>query len=652
MDSIACNGHGQCPTGYHCELSSGQSVGTGSVCVPGEATAAGFGASVQRVVFASIDSSLGLLGALHTSHAEFSGIQEAINEDVLGIPLLLDVGVQEGTNQPQARYRATGDSFYSALEWQYLGPEERPAVSFVADSLADRSAVDVGASAFGPNGVSNRLDAESLHCGQAKIVPLDNSPHTFAEGAGWQVESMFTSGGAASGPAMPTLPAPQGGQLTAGRVLLAPGSALRLQVPDAGADPSALDTFLLFGQAFVEGNSPDCGEVLCNNGVDDDHDGKTDCNDKDCQGEEGRYPGSLEDIICPEAVCWDGIDNDRNGLTDCDDESCEDQDCTPRPADIVAFPLSEDGSLEVAWEQLPVFANRGPTDLLMAWGRTRSRVALDGDEGIESAMLSSTQWKVLEAAVLDDSQYVVSVDAQHDKGAPGRMLHIELTPLDDLKSWSGDYLVGGVDRFGHLFAAPSSSNPESFWVTASEANSLSVQLDATSLCRGVTTIAVTNASFPESGDDVCVDCGVGSLDNRRPPLQCDVVLPPEEGETDIVTGQVACASFSEFQPGESRVHRYSFDAVAGISYLIEGLADQISTDSSLNLQFTFHYDDNGNQRLLSEGEWGLVQSEQDYCGEDPRLVWHCPESGRYQLKVEPADVDGDGGAYKLLIETL
>ncbi len=646
IDSIACNGHGQCPIGYHCELSSGQSVGTASVCVPGEATAAGLGASVQRVNISFVGEALGLLGALHTNRAELPWVQEAINEDVLGLPLLLGTAVQDDPSFLQPRDRPGGGSLYDPIEGQYMFEGEQPAVRFVAPSLAERSSLDFGVG----DTKSDTLEGRTRYCGQGSWLQLDNSPQTFSEGTGWQVESMFNSGGSVRGPAMPALPNPQGGQLTAGRILLAHGSPLRLQLPGAGLDPSALDTFLLLGEGFVDGNSPHCGEVECSDGADNDGDGRVDCDDPDCQGKGNAILGA----DCPESQCGDGIDNDSDGDIDCADvDDCSDRDCTPRSADVVAYPVSEEGSIELPWAQLPQFVSSGVTGSLMAWGRTRSSIALDVNSGTESAMLSSSQWQVYETVVLDSSQYVVSVDAQHDKGAAGRTLNLELTPLDGLKEWTGDYMVGGVDRFGHLFAAYPRSDPEALLATASEGNSLSVQLDASPLCRGVTTIAVTNASFPESGDDVCADCGIGTLDDRHPSLQCDVVLPPGAQGADVAAGQVVCASFDEPKlEEESRAHLYSFEAIAGTSYQIEGIANQVSLDSDINLQFTFHYDDNGSFRVLSEGEGGLAQSEQDYCGRDPRLVWQCRVSGRYRLKVEPTYSAGDGGPYRLLIEVL
>ncbi len=54
------------------------------------------------------------------------------------------------------------------------------------------------------------------------------------------------------------------------------------------------------------------GEV-CDDGIDDDSDGMTDCDDPDCSG----------DVAClPESVCHDGVDDDLDGWTDCADVDC------------------------------------------------------------------------------------------------------------------------------------------------------------------------------------------------------------------------------------------------------------------------------------------------------------------------------------------
>ncbi len=53
-------------------------------------------------------------------------------------------------------------------------------------------------------------------------------------------------------------------------------------------------------------------QEICGNGIDDDGDGLTDCED----------PACTEYIDCYESDCNDGIDNDGDGLIDCDDPDC------------------------------------------------------------------------------------------------------------------------------------------------------------------------------------------------------------------------------------------------------------------------------------------------------------------------------------------
>ena len=67
------------------------------------------------------------------------------------------------------------------------------------------------------------------------------------------------------------------------------------------------------GDTFVDCDDADCaGQCTedCTDGMDNDGDGLIDCDDEDCDGS------------CPE-VCDDGRDNDGDGLIDCDDEDCD-----------------------------------------------------------------------------------------------------------------------------------------------------------------------------------------------------------------------------------------------------------------------------------------------------------------------------------------
>ncbi len=58
----------------------------------------------------------------------------------------------------------------------------------------------------------------------------------------------------------------------------------------------------------------------CGDGIDNDEDGQTDCDDSDCSILEGCMTHFEGDILI--GSCDDGEDNDGNGTTDCDDVSC------------------------------------------------------------------------------------------------------------------------------------------------------------------------------------------------------------------------------------------------------------------------------------------------------------------------------------------
>ena len=75
-------------------------------------------------------------------------------------------------------------------------------------------------------------------------------------------------------------------------------------------DPIAVDSFEL---------SVSCGATMiesdCQDGLDEDFDGATDCSDVDCLGLGGCAAAFEND-------CADGVDDDANGLTDCEDAYC------------------------------------------------------------------------------------------------------------------------------------------------------------------------------------------------------------------------------------------------------------------------------------------------------------------------------------------
>jgi hypothetical protein len=70
-------------------------------------------------------------------------------------------------------------------------------------------------------------------------------------------------------------------------------------------------------------------ETDCANGVDDDNNGKTDCQDAACDGKVCDATGGVchNGVCSHETNCADGIDNDGDGLIDCADPDCKGQRC-------------------------------------------------------------------------------------------------------------------------------------------------------------------------------------------------------------------------------------------------------------------------------------------------------------------------------------
>jgi hypothetical protein len=78
------------------------------------------------------------------------------------------------------------------------------------------------------------------------------------------------------------------------------------------------------GDGRVDCADPDCagflvcqsdGVEICDNGLDDDEDGKTDCRDNDCAGASACTKSLDED-------CANGVDDDNDGRVDCMDPDC------------------------------------------------------------------------------------------------------------------------------------------------------------------------------------------------------------------------------------------------------------------------------------------------------------------------------------------
>lgn len=88
---------------------------------------------------------------------------------------------------------------------------------------------------------------------------------------------------------------------------------------------------------FCDQSDPDCSvppysipfEEVCDDEIDNDGDGRVDCDDADCEG--SALCGVLPPYSIPfEDDCDDGIDNDYDGLVDCDDPECAEE-CAPPP---------------------------------------------------------------------------------------------------------------------------------------------------------------------------------------------------------------------------------------------------------------------------------------------------------------------------------
>ncbi len=91
------------------------------------------------------------------------------------------------------------------------------------------------------------------------------------------------------------------------------------------------------------------GPEICNNDMDDDCDGDTDCRDSDCED----YPLCSGDCVPEPEICDDMIDNDCDMLIDCDDI----QDCATDPWACTCIKMCPPG--EVRWCDDPTYCRWG-----------------------------------------------------------------------------------------------------------------------------------------------------------------------------------------------------------------------------------------------------------------------------------------------------
>jgi hypothetical protein len=93
-------------------------------------------------------------------------------------------------------------------------------------------------------------------------------------------------------------------------------------------------------RCLVDGGTVQMMESICNDGLDNDCNGLTDCQESACVGQvcgtAGQVCGDAGTCLCtggggplemPEMSCMDGFDNDCNGLIDCADPACAGTSC-------------------------------------------------------------------------------------------------------------------------------------------------------------------------------------------------------------------------------------------------------------------------------------------------------------------------------------
>ncbi|HEX5038156.1 MAG TPA: thrombospondin type 3 repeat-containing protein [bacterium] len=98
-------------------------------------------------------------------------------------------------------------------------------------------------------------------------------------------------------------------------------------------------------------------ETNCDDGEDNDHDGKVDCEDTDC---------SANPSLCPstETNCNDGNDDDHDGETDCDDSDCASNPaCAPTPESNCNDGVDNDGDTKVDCDDTDCIATTACTSI-------------------------------------------------------------------------------------------------------------------------------------------------------------------------------------------------------------------------------------------------------------------------------------------------
>lgn len=98
--------------------------------------------------------------------------------------------------------------------------------------------------------------------------------------------------------------------------------------PDCPSIPEAdrtLEAVVVIDQSAPDEEPEPEMEIMCNDTVDNEMDGFTDCADMDCDGA-NVGPGGAPCETGAEMTCFDTFDNDADGFTDCEDVDCNGED--------------------------------------------------------------------------------------------------------------------------------------------------------------------------------------------------------------------------------------------------------------------------------------------------------------------------------------
>ena len=644
IDDIACNGHGQCPTGYHCQQDGLEGAPAASgmlgVCVSGDRDGAGQSAIVvSRMTHPVAGEARLFAGALFTELASVDRIEEAVWEDVLGLNLLV-----EAENDGGVRHRAGDANQYPNLGYDPDGSARgRAQAGGLALHIDSLEGVDLSLQGAFEFLSPNQYPVRVMGCGVGNRARISDSPQVLLPGESWYASPGFSEDSidpGVTGPSMPVMPEPSATLLVAGELLIPWGGDLQITdlAPDLIADTR--DVFLIMGPDLGEFNNPDCPETDCTDGSgDEDGDDRANCDDPDCAGRDGCPPASTEEDLS---------------------------------ADIAAYRPEGDGSIWRPWDQLPDAVQNGNQDsLILAWSRTRRVTKYEPNLHVESTVVASTALFAVEGKVLEPAQYAVQVITQ--SGEPD-VLQLELQQHQQhqpSEAWAGGmlYEVAIRDRNEETNQAvvyQFASGGPSQELNLSTSGTIVGQVDLRPLCRGVAMIHVGLAGQLPDVRGNCQEegCGIGTFDYRRPNPVCDLVVENPPGSRAFVGGsepfhlsQVACGSFPPFNDDElpaedpSGKHLYRFQASAGITYTFEVLASQLTGDSNSDTSLVLY---RAGMDFSPDGGGGWPQGvdfdagSDNYCANDPRLVWQCQDSGDYILEVQ--EFSRERTAYKLVTD--